>query len=72
MIDILAKAHGVPYENIAMVGDRLYTDVKTGVNAGVTSILVMSGETDEDILKASDVEPTYIFDSVKNILEEIK
>jgi ribonucleotide monophosphatase NagD (HAD superfamily) len=55
-----------------MVGDRLYTDVKTGVNAGVTSILVMSGETDEAILKASDVEPTYIFDSVKNILEEIK
>ena len=29
-------------------------------------------KTDEAILKASDVEPTYIFDSVKNILEEIK
>jgi HAD superfamily hydrolase (TIGR01450 family) len=72
MIDILQKETNTPYENIAMVGDRLYTDVKTGVNAGVTSILVMSGETDEDILKASDVEPTYIFDSVKNILEEIK
>jgi HAD superfamily hydrolase (TIGR01450 family) len=72
MIDILQKETGTPYENIAMVGDRLYTDVKTGVNAGVTSILVMSGETDEAILKASDVEPTYIFDSVKNILDEIK
>ena len=72
MIDILQKETNVPYENIAMVGDRIYTDVKTGVNAGVTSILVMSGETDEEILKNSDVEPTYIFDSVKNILEEIK
>lgn len=72
MIDILQKETSTPYENIAMVGDRLYTDVKTGVNAGVTSILVMSGETDEEILRNSDVEPTYIFDSVKNILEEIK
>jgi len=72
MIDILQKETNTPYENIAMVGDRIYTDVKTGVNAGVTSILVMSGETDEEILKNSDVEPTYIFDSVKNILEEIK
>ncbi|MBR2876596.1 MAG: HAD-IIA family hydrolase [Clostridia bacterium] len=72
MIDILQKETAVPYENIAMVGDRIYTDVKTGVNAGVTSILVMSGETDEEILKNSDVEPTYIFDSVKNILEKIK
>ena len=33
---------------------------------------MLKGETDEEILKSSDVEPTYIFDSVKNILEEIK
>jgi ribonucleotide monophosphatase NagD (HAD superfamily) len=72
MLKGILERHGLKPEEIAMVGDRLYTDVKTGVNAGVTSILVMSGETDEAILKASDVEPTYIFDSVKNILEEIK
>ena len=72
MIDILAKAKGVPYENIAMVGDRIYTDVKTGINAGVTSILVLSGETTMEDYKKSDVKPDYILNSVKDILEAIK
>ncbi len=72
MIDILAKAENVPYENIAMVGDRIYTDVKTGINAGVTSILVLSGETTMEDYKKSDVKPDYILDSVKDILEAIK
>ena len=72
MIDILAKRENVPYENIAMVGDRIYTDVKTGINAGVTSILVLSGETTLEDYKKSDVKPDYILDSVKDILDAIK
>lgn len=72
MIDIIAKAEGVPYENIAMVGDRIYTDVKTGINAGVTSILVLSGETTMEDYKKSDVKPDYILDSVKDIYTAIK
>ncbi len=72
MIDIIAKAQGVPYENIAMVGDRIYTDVKTGINAGVTSVLVLSGETTLEDYKKSDVKPDYILSSVKDILEAIK
>ena len=72
MIDIIAKAQGVPYENIAMVGDRIYTDVKTGINAGVTSILVLSGETTMEDYKKSDVKPDYILDSVKDIYDAIK
>ena len=71
MIDIIAKAEGVPYENIAMVGDRIYTDVKTGINAGVTSILVLSGETTMENYKKSDVKPDYILDSVKDIYNAI-
>ena len=72
MIDIIAKAEGVSYENIAMVGDRIYTDVKTGINAGVTSVLVLSGETTLEDYKKSDVKPDYILDSVKDILDAIR
>ena len=72
MIDIIAKAQNVPYNEIAMVGDRIYTDVKTGINAGVTSILVLSGETTMEDYKKSDVKPTFILDSVKDILNAIK
>ena len=72
MIDILAKREGVDYGKIAMVGDRIYTDVKTGVNAGVTSILVLSGETTLEDCEKSDVNPDYVLGSVKDILDAIK
>lgn len=72
MIDILAKRENTPYEKIAMVGDRIYTDVKTGINAGVTSVLVLSGETTLEDYEKSDVRPEYVLGSVKDILNAIK
>ena len=72
MIDIIAAEKGVPYENIAMVGDRIYTDVKSGINAGVTSVLVLSGETTIEDFNKSDVKPTYVLNSVKDIYNAIK
>lgn len=56
-------------EEIAMVGDRLYTDIAAGRNNGLKSVLVLSGEASmEDVLK-SDVLPHLIFDSVKELGE---
>ena len=51
-----------------MVGDRLYTDVATGVNFGMTSILVMSGETTEAMLAASDIRPTAVFGRLSDMI----
>ncbi len=45
----------------AIVGDRLYTDIATGKNAGITSILVLSGETKAADLGSTAVAPDYIF-----------
>ncbi len=59
-------------EEFAMVGDRLYTDVKTGINAGITSILVLSGEATMKDVNESDVKPTYIFKGVGEIYEYLK
>ena len=55
-----------------MVGDRLYTDIRTGIDNGLTSILVMSGETDKKMLKKTIYKPDYIFDSVKELKEKIE
>jgi len=51
---------GVKPSEAAMVGDRIYTDVKTGINAGAMGVLVLSGETTMDIVRHSDVTPTLI------------
>ena len=43
IMDYLARQAGAKKEEIAMVGDRLYTDVAAGVNNGYTGILVLCG-----------------------------
>lgn len=59
---------GYSREASAVVGDRIYTDVKSGINAGITGILVLSGETDEEILAASDVKPHLVLKDAGEIL----
>lgn len=55
---------GVAPEKTCVIGDRIYTDIKSGLNAGITSILVMSGETTEQILRESPDKPHYVFADV--------
>ena len=59
-------------EDILVVGDRLYTDIQVGVNAGVDTLCVLSGEcTLEDINNYQD-KPTYIKDSVTKLINMLK
>ena len=56
----------------AMVGDRLYTDVATGNNAGICSILVLSGEATVEDVEQSDVKPMFMLKDVSEILACLK
>ena len=60
---------GRPLSEMAMVGDRLYTDVATGVNHGMKGILVLSGEATMDDVAASDVKPDMIFGRLSDMIE---
>lgn len=68
----LAMKYNLPAKKIAMVGDRLYTDVAFGKNCGFVSVLVLSGETDKDMLAKSKIKPDYVFDKVKDMLENLR
>lgn len=66
---------GVKPSEAAMIGDRIYTDVKTGINAGAVGVLVLSGETTMEIAAASDVVPTVICRDIEEfgqMLEEAR
>ena len=60
---------GYSKEETCVIGDRIYTDVKSGLNAGITGILVMSGETTPEILAQSEDKPHLVLESAKEILE---
>ncbi len=68
IVDYLIKRVKVPREEIAMVGDRLYTDIAAGVNNGLKSILVLSGEAGLDDIVGAAAAPHLVFDSVKEII----
>lgn len=68
---VLAKT-GVELEKVTFVGDRLYTDVKTGINNGAHGILVLSGEVKFEDVAVSDVVPDAIFNSLKDMGEMLK
>ncbi len=63
---------GASPEQTAVVGDRIYTDIKSGINAGTVSILVMSGETTPEILAASEDRPDLVLESGAEILRALK
>jgi 4-nitrophenyl phosphatase len=51
----------------AMLGDRLETDILAGQRAGLHTILVLSGVTDEVILSDSEIQPDLVFDDVAHL-----
>ena len=63
---------GYSKEETCVIGDRIYTDVKSGLNAGITGILVMSGETTPEILAQSQDKPHLVLESAKEILEVLR
>lgn len=71
--DMLCRLSGLEPCEIAMVGDRLYTDIALGKKNGLLSILVMSGETTEDMLSKAegDNTPHLVFDGIHDILQHL-
>ena len=63
---------GIGKEETCVVGDRIYTDVKSGLNAGITGILVLSGETTREILEASEDKPHLVLEDASEILAAIR
>ena len=68
-VDMIVDATGVSGEKIAFVGDRIYTDVATGVNNGAMGVLVLTGETQLSDIPVSEVKPGAVFESIKEMGE---
>lgn len=68
IVDEALRRTGFTLPEMAMVGDRLYTDVATGVRHGMTGILVLSGEATMADVEASDVKPDLIFGRLSDMI----
>lgn len=57
MLSGIMSKHGLKADQIAMVGDRIYTDVAMARNAGALGVLVLSGETTLETAMSSSPQP---------------
>lgn len=71
VVESISSKYGLSKEDMVVVGDRLYTDIKTGENAGIVSVLVYSGETKEEDYRDSEIRADYVFNSVKDMIDYI-
>ena len=74
MIEMCMEKYGLGPGEVAVVGDRMNTDIMSAINAGVVSVCVLTGETHiEDIEKAApEKRPDYVFDSISDIYEALR
>lgn len=70
MIDTVLSELGVDAANTIMVGDRLETDIRMAVNAGMSSALVLTGDSKlEDVqYYAPELRPTYILHTIDGLI----
>ena len=72
MVHLALRRTGFDPRQAVIIGDRLYTDVACGVNAGIDSIFVLSGEgVMGDIVKYR-VNPTWVYDNIAQIYQQLK
>ncbi len=68
IVEAVRRRTGLEVNELAMVGDRLYTDIETGLRCGMLSILVMTGETTEEMLAKSDTKPDLKFGRLSDMI----
>ena len=62
---------GCTKEQTVFVGDQMDTDIPCGLNAGVTTLLVMTGETTPEMVEAAERKPTAVLKNAGEILQMI-
>jgi len=64
LLEALNKIGASPAEAV-VIGDRLYTDIQSGQNAGITTVAVLSGESTWKDIQDSPIKPDFVVSSVR-------
>ena len=59
---------GVSAQETLLIGDRVYTDIASGANALIDTLLVLSGETKEEDLPDARPQPSFVLPDVAALL----
>ena len=72
MPELAMEKWGYTEEETVVIGDRIYTDVKSGLNAGTNTILVLSGESTLQTLEESPDKPHLVLENAGLLIPYLK
>ena len=65
------NALDVHSETTAMIGDRMDTDIVAGIEAGLSTVLVLTGVTTREMAERFSYRASRIVDSVAELVDEL-
>lgn len=65
MVELCISRCGFTAEETLVVGDRLYTDIACGINAGVDTCVVFTGEAKPEDMSTTPYKADYAFDNIQ-------
>ena len=71
VVNLCLALSGFSKEETLVVGDRLYTDIACGINGGVDTCVLFTGEAKPEDLKDTPYPPTYAFENVNELLQAL-
>lgn len=72
MAELAMAKWGYTKEQTLVIGDRIYTDIKSGLNAGTFTALVLSGESTLQTLEQSPDKPHLVLDNAGQLLNVLR
>lgn len=71
IVEMCLKQTGFTKEETLVIGDRLYTDIACGINGGVDTAVVFTGEAKMEDLVDTEFKPTYNFNTIKELYQKM-
>ena len=72
MVELALEKTGYSADEAVIIGDRVYTDIACGVNAGIDSVFVLSGEGVKEDIEKYGIRPTWIRKDIAEVYREIR
>lgn len=72
MVYLALERAGLQKEDACLIGDRVYTDIACGVNAGIDTVFVLSGEGVPEDIEKYHVQPTWVLQNIREVLNTIQ
>jgi len=71
VVELCLKEGGFSKEEAIVLGDRLYTDIACGINAGVDTCALLTGETSRTEIETSPYKPNLVYENIREFFKDL-